>query len=144
MKKMIALLMLSAVLLSGSANEPDFPGPDYLITKVEITCDGDFPRQRVFEDPESMDAILIYLRNVPILPAEHLPAVENGTPVYHIRLTHSTGRVTLYHQIGDCYLSKNGSSWHPLDPEQGGELIRLYHHLPAKNPAANAAGFSYM
>ena len=125
MKNFILILFLSTFLLGGRTDVPDFPAPERLVTEIEITCSEGTPARQHFSDQDSMAPILQYLRSVAFVPEE--AGEESWTePCYTITLTHSTGRVTVYRQIGSRYLSKNGGRWHTLDPAQGQMLFDLY------------------
>ena len=66
-----------------------------------------------------MAEILQYLRTVPLLGQADKDSMDSLLPLYTVRLTHATGRVTEYRQFGAEYLSKNDSPWYHIDPEDG-------------------------
>ena len=66
-----------------------------------------------------MGRILRYLRFVPLHGQADTDSMAGSLPLYTVRLTHATGRVTEYRQLGNEYLSKNDSPWYHIDPEDG-------------------------
>lgn len=123
------LCILPAFFFHTSA-QSEIVQPDYLITKITISCEQDFPTQRQFTDQESMRKILQYLRGTALYGEADGDSMSKNAPLYTISLSHSTGRVTMYRQIAGDYLAKDSSPWYQLDPEEGQLLYALYHNLP--------------
>lgn len=126
--KKFAIFLLFPVLFSHFSAAPSFSAPEYLVTRIRITCSDGWPSERIFTSQESMGKILEYLRSVEFVDDSTEPVQSH--PVYCIILTYSTGRNTVYQQHADNLLSRNGGRWHQLDPDQGKQLDLLYHTLP--------------
>ena len=119
--------LLAPILLFCTAVPPESAAPDYLITGISLTCPGcAAPLQ--LTDQQAMGQILQYLRQVPLHGKADNDSIDPELPLYTFRLTHATGRITEYRQRGAEYLSKNGSPWYHIDPEDGGFLIAFFNN----------------
>ncbi len=118
-------LILAPFLLFCTAVPPEAVRPDYLVTEITVTCpDRSLPLQQI-TDEETIVQILQYLRFVPLEGQADNDSLHASLPLYTIQLTHATGRITEYRQLGADFLSKNGSVWYHIDPEQGRTLEEL-------------------
>ena len=118
--------ILTPFILFCTAVPPEATPPDYLVTEITVTCPDRSPAPLQFTDQQDMAEILQYLRTVPLLGQADKDSMDSLLPLYTVRLTHATGRVTEYRQFGAEYLSKNDSPWYHIDPEDGRFLIAFF------------------
>lgn len=111
--------IIAPFILFCAAAPPEAVPPDYLITEITVTCPDRYPAPLKFTDQQTMGRILRYLRFVPLHGQADTDSMAGSLPLYTVRLTHATGRVTEYRQLGTEYLSKNDSPWYHIDPEDG-------------------------
>ena len=124
MRQFIASILMPFFLFC-TAVPPENILPDYLIANITITCSQQADPLRI-TDQQNMGQILQYLRTTPLYEkADHI-SIRNDPPLYTIHLTHATGRITEYRQLGAEYLSKNNSPWYHIDPEMGSFLIAFF------------------
>ena len=125
MNRLLSLILAPFILLC-TAMPPESIPPDYLITEITITTPfySDAPLR--FSDQETMGQLLTYLRTVSLNGKADTDSMDASLPLYTIRLTHITGRVTEYHQRGMEYISKGNSPWYHIDPEDGRFLIAFF------------------
>lgn len=117
--------ILTPFILFCSAVPPAAVPPDYLISQIAITCPDSSPTPMQITDQQAMGQILQYLRTVPLQGQADTDSMGHSLPLYTIRLTHTTGRITEYRQLGAEYLAKNDSPWYHIDPELGSALEEL-------------------
>lgn len=106
--------------------------PVRVVTSVDVTATEQGTLHRFhYKDPEKVQAILGYLRR--LNPDFSTPITPDTfrTDAYEIRLNLSDGTQTVYHQIYDEYLQKNGGPWKSIDRVQGGTLLQLLSELPS-------------
>ena len=125
MRQLFAILF-APILLFWSAKPPEVLPPDYLITEITLACPDRSPALLEFTEPQDLEQVLEYLRSVPLLGNAGRDSMDFSMPLYTIRLSHITGRVTEYRQLGSEYLCKNNSSWHRIAPEDGCVLEELF------------------
>lgn len=126
--KRIGFAIFAWFFLWAGCREAVPPLSSGLIEKIEITCPQTVPEARCFTDESGMKAILNYLRGADLSPPDgQLPL---GYRLYTLTLTHRDGGKTVYEQIDDSWLRKNGGPWRRLDAAQGQKLPRLYLSLP--------------
>jgi hypothetical protein len=125
MRHFLASILTPIVLFCAAVPSKTVP-PDYLITKITVSCPDHSPAPLEFADQQTMGQILAYLRTVPLLGQADTGSMDFTLPLYTVRLTHSTGRITEYHQLGTDYLSKNDSPWYHIAPEDGRFLIAFF------------------
>ena len=121
MRQILAML-LTPFFLFCKGVPPEAVPPDYLVTRITVTG---ADRQQ-YTDQESMGQILHYLRSVPLQGKADTDIIGTDLPLYTIRLTHATGHLTEYRQLGAEFLAKNDSPWYHIDPEQGGFLVAFF------------------
>ena len=116
----------SLLILFCTAVPPEAVPPDYLVTEITISCPdhSDVPLQ--FSDQQTMRQILQYLRTVSLQGKADMDSIDFNLPLYTVSLTHATGRITEYSQLGEEYLSKNDSPWYHIDPAEGRFLIAFF------------------
>ena len=125
MRQILALILTPFVLFC-TAVPPEAVPPDYLITTITISCGQESPAPLTISDQQTMGKILQYLRTVPLRGKADNSDMDQALPLYTVRLTHATGRVTEYRQLGTEYLSKGDSPWYHIDPEDGSFLIAFF------------------
>ncbi len=125
MRQFLASILTSFALFC-TAITPEAIPPDYLITKITVTCPDCSPAPLQFTDQQAMNQILQYLRTVPLYGQADTDSMDSFLPLYTVQLTHATGRITEYNQLGAEYLSKNDSPWYHIDPEDGRFLIAFF------------------
>ena len=118
MRQLLAILLTPFFLFCKSVPLETVP-PDYLVTEITVTCPDLSPSPLVITDQQTMGEILRYLRTVPLLGKADKDSMTGSLPLYTISLTHATGRITEYRQLGAEYLSKNDSPWYEIPPEEG-------------------------
>lgn len=125
MNRLLSLILAPFILLC-TAMPPESIPPDYLITEITITTPfySDAPLR--FSDQATMGQLLTYLRTVSLKSKADTDSMDSTLPLYTIRLTHATGHITQYRQLGAEYLSKNGSPWYHIDPAEGRFLIAFF------------------
>ena len=106
--------------------------PVRVVTRVDVstTQDGQLLHYH-YSETDKMEAILRYLRN--LNPDRSTPITPDTfrTDTYEIRLTLSDGTQTVYHQIYDEYLQKNGGQWQSIDSTKGAAIQQLLLILPS-------------
>ena len=133
MRRCIVLLLLVFSLSGCTYYAP--PGENHpvrVVTQIDVitTQDGAL-LQFHYRQPEKMKVILTYLRH--LKPSQFKPITPDTfrSDAYEIRLTLSDGSQTVYHQIYDEYLQKNGGPWKSIDRVQGGTLYTMLSNLPS-------------
>ena len=114
MRQFLASILMPFLLFCTSVPPASAP-PDYLITEVTLTCG---TSSRTYADQQTMGRILQFLRSVPHHGMADQDSIPPGLPLYTLRLTHLSGRVTEYRQLGRAYLAKEDEGWYCIDPEQ--------------------------
>jgi hypothetical protein len=127
MERLMALLLAAGMLFTSRTEVPAFPGPERMITEIRISCSSDSSALQVFSDQESMIRILEYLRHAEFTDEE--VDLSHPESTYTITLIHSTGRITVYHQLDNRCLSKNNLPYRALNPEQAQQLSVIYREL---------------
>lgn len=127
MHRLLAMLLAPTLLFGPRTAAPVYSGPERMVTEIEITCSQGAPARRYFSDQESISMILQYLRSVEFVTEETEAAPAESC--YTITLIHSTGRITVYQQLGNRCLSKNNLPYQNLDPEQGSRLSDIYYNI---------------
>jgi len=106
--------------------------PVRVVTRIDVsaTQDGQL-LQYHYTDTDKMETILQYLRN--LKPDRSAPITPDTfrTDAYEIRLTLSDGSQTIYYQIYDEYLQKNGGPWQSIDSTKGAAIQQLLLILPS-------------
>ena len=125
MRQFLASILTTFILFC-TAGPPDTIPPDYLVTEITVICPDHSPAPLQFTDQQTMGQILQYLRTVPLYGQADMDSMDDSLPLYTIRLTHATGRVTEYNQFGSEYLSKKDSPWYHIAPEDGRFLIAFF------------------
>ena len=125
MNRLLSLILAPFILLC-TAMPPESIPPDYLITEITVTTQDHFDAPLRFSDQATMGQLLTYLRTVSLNGKADTDSMDSTLPLYTIRLTHATGRITQYRQLGTEYLSKNGSPWYHIDPAEGRFLIAFF------------------
>ena len=125
MQQLLAFLFAPFFLFCKAA-PPEIVPPDYLITAITVTCQDTSSAPVTVTDPQVMEKILEYLRTVPLRGQADTDSMDASLPLYTVRLTHITGRVTEYHQRGMEYISKGNRPWYHIDSEDGRFLIAFF------------------
>lgn len=127
--------LIAPLILFCTAAPPETVHPDYLVTEITVTCPDRHPAPLQFTDQQTMGRILQYLRFVPLQGQADTDSMSADLPLYTLRLTHATGRITEYRQLGSEYLSKKDSPWYHIDPEDGRlpeDLFRQFSPVPGR------------
>ena len=116
-------------LLAGCCAVRPEPLPE-IVTRAEVigTQDG-VSHHATYTDPEKLKTILDYLRHADPSASEAIAPDTFRTDGYEIRLTLLDGRQTLYRQLHDQYLQKNGGPWRHIQPSHGSTLQALLQKL---------------
>lgn len=131
MRTWIFLLIIS-LLLSGCTYyaPPGENHPVRVVTRIDVisTEDG-FTQNYHYTDNTKMQVILHYLRN--LQPDKSTPINPDTfrADAYEIKLTMSDGSQTVYRQIFDEYLQKNGGRWHSIDRTLGAILPKVLDNM---------------
>ena len=125
MRQFLAFL-LTPFFIFCKAAPPETVLPDYLVSEIAIICPDRSPVPVTVTDQQAMGQILYYLRTVPLRGQADRDSMDRSLPLYTIRLTHITGRVTEYRQLGTEYISKGDSPWYHINPEDGRFLIAFF------------------
>lgn len=111
------------------------PGEDHpvrVVTQIDVaaTQAGEI-FQFHYTEPEKMQTILQYLRRLE--PDQFTPITPDTfrTDAYEICLTLSDGSQTVYHQIYNEYLQKNGGPWQSIDRALAASLPQLLANMPS-------------
>lgn len=101
-----------------------------VVTEVSVTVSHDARvRSYRYTDHPRIQAVLNYLRRLKTYtPRDIAPDTFRGD-AFRIILHRSDGTQTVYHQIADGYLQKNGGRWLRTDPVHGSSLLRLLEEL---------------
>lgn len=106
--------------------------PVRVVKRIDVisTQDGSVTRF-CYTDSKKMETVLHYLRN--LQPDKYTPITPDTfrTDAYEIRLTLSDGTQTVYHQIYDEFLQKNGGRWKSIDRVQGATLPQMLSIMPS-------------
>ena len=133
MKKITVLFLLAALLCCGcSPSRVDTP-QCRIVTQIHITREqGEDTVSRCYTDPESMSAILSYLRRLKpyTLPSQAQP--EAGENCYRITLDYSDGTQHNYQQQGNRLFRDSSGKWKQIDEELGKSLTLLFEELPSE------------
>ena len=124
--RQILAFIFAPLLIFCAAVPPETVPPDYLITQITVTCPDRSPTPLMLTDQQQMGAILEYLRTLSLHSQADTDSIDTSLPLYTLRLTHATGRITEYRQLGEEYLSKNDSPWYHIDPAQGCFLVAFF------------------
>ena len=122
MKKLIAILSLLALLLSGcNRAEAQQQAPDKcrVVTGVHIAFeDGPLHLERQYTASPKVRAILNYLRWLDPygLPEENPESVSGSS--FHITLQYSDGCEKQFLQKADRFLLEDGKPWRRIDPKR--------------------------
>ena len=125
MRQLLAFLFAPFFLFCKAA-PPETVLPDYLVSEIAIICPDYSPIPVTVTDQQTMGQILDYLRTVPLRGQADWDIMDRSLPLYTIRLTHITGRITEYRQLGTEYISKGDSPWYHISPEDGRFLIAFF------------------
>ena len=127
-------LILICLILTGCTYyaPPGENHPVRVVTRVDVTVSQEGSLKRFhYRQAEKVGAILGYLRRLKPDQFAPISADTFRTDAYEIRLTLSDGSQSVYHQIYDEYLQKNGGQWQRIDRTQGGSLPKLLSDLPS-------------
>ena len=100
--------------------------PVRVVTRIDILTNTDSTTQKYsYTNNDKMAVILHYLRN--LQPDKTTPITPDTfrSDSYEIRLIMSDGSQTVYRQIYDEYLQKNGGRWHSIDRTLGSILPKV-------------------
>lgn len=126
LQKCIALVM--SVLLSG-CGAPSVP--QYrVVEKITVTVSHNAQiREYAYTQPEKMQSILLYLRRMQTYAPEAIAPETFRSDAFRIILHRSDGTQTVYHQIADGFLQKDGGDWEKVDARHASSLLRLLELL---------------
>ncbi len=133
MRRWIFFLIICLLLSGCTYYAPDGENhPVRVVTRIDVisTQEGTL-KQFTYTDSKKMKTVLYYLRN--LQPDRSTPITPDTfrTDAYEIRLTLSDGTQTVYHQIYDEFLQKNGGQWKSIDRTQGANLPQMLANLPS-------------
>ena len=132
------LLWILSLLFSGCVAHP--PREYHVVTRIDVTVSHNAQiTEYRFAQPEQLQAVLSYLRRLETYAPADISADTFRSDAFRIVLHRSDGTQTVYHQIADGYLQKNGGSWVKTDPTLASALRRLLESLSvADRDPANA------
>ena len=128
------LLWILSLLLSGCTSHPV---RDYrVVTSIHVTVSHNAQvTEHRYTQPEDMHVILNYLRRLDTYAPVDISADTFRSDAFRIVLHCSDGSLTVYHQIADGYLQKNGGQWVKTDPTLASALRRILDSLSkSENP----------
>ena len=110
------------------------PGENHgsrVITALEIRANEN-GREQVYRyhTEGKVRTILTYLRRIRPELAVAIDPDTFRTNRYTLTLTLSDGTQTVYRQLHNEYLQKDGGMWRSIDPAHGSALARLLQELP--------------
>ena len=128
----IFIFLLSLFLCGCSYAAP--PGENHgsrVITALEIRANEN-GREQVYRyhTEGKVRTILTYLRRIRPELAVAIDPDTFRTNRYTLTLTLSDGTQTVYRQLHNEYLQKDGGMWRSIDPAHGSALARLLQELP--------------
>ena len=122
------ILLIISILLCGCTHYAP-PGENHqvrVVTRIDVLTNTEASTQKhSYTDNEKMEVILYYLRNLQPDKATPITPDTFRSDSYEICLTMSDGSQTIYRQIYDEYLQKNGGRWHSIDRALGGILPKV-------------------
>ena len=122
MRRFFLLSILSISLLAGCA----LPEPEvYYSRQVEIMEIRQNEKAVTLTEPAQIEAILSYLRLLPILGTSIPDPEHMASPGVEIILTYIGGQQKHILQKGAYYLSENHNPFYPIDEELGAQLSEL-------------------
>lgn len=133
--KVIALLLLPALLLSGCSRWSSGPADEpqcRVVTGVAVTYEnGSMHAQRQYTEAEKMRAILNYLRLIdPYGTPDEDPNQVEGS-LFRIILSYSDGCQKVYLQKADRFMMVDGGQWKRINPEQATLLSEIIGQMPS-------------
>lgn len=126
LQKCIAVVM--SALLSGCGA---LTGPEYrVVERITVTVSHNAQiREYEYTQPEKMQSILLYLRRMQSYAPEAIAPETFRSDAFRIILHRSDGTQTVYHQIADGFVQKNGGVWEKVDARHAASLLRLLELL---------------
>ena len=124
MRQFLASILMPFFLFC-TAVPPENILPDYLISQITVTCSLQTDPIQI-TDQKTMGTVLEYLRAVPLHGQADRNSMDSSLSLYTVQLTHITGRITEYQQLGSEFLAKDNSPWYHIDPEIGSFLVAFF------------------
>ncbi len=131
-KFLIFSLCLLPCLLNGCAKS----GKIRVVTGVSITANTpESTVQRHYSQDHNISNVLNYLRLLDPYTSVELDSETFRSGDYEIIINYSDGAHTVYRQIYQDYLQKDGGRWKRIDPKLGSRLQELIEKLPGDDMA---------
>lgn len=126
--RLVAFVLVLLLLFTGCV--PHYEPAYRVVTAVSVTVSHQAQlRHYRYTDHPRIQAVLNYLRRLkPYAPQDIAPETFRSD-AFRIILHRSDGTETVYHQIADGFLQKNGGPWHRVDPAHASSLSRLLGQL---------------
>ncbi len=129
------LTWILSIMMSGLVvhAEPEY----HVVTDIAVTAahNAEITEYR-YSDTHQLREILNYLRRLDTYAPADIAADTFRSDAFRITLYLSDGSQTVYHQIADGYLQKDGGQWLKTDPKFASSLRRLLLRLEAEGPPA--------
>ncbi len=124
-------LWLSVCLLPCLLLGCEKSGTIRVVTGVSITAHTpDSTVQRHYSQDHNISNVLNYLRLLDPYTSVELDPETFRSGDYEIIISYSDGAHTVYRQIYQDYLQKDGGHWKRIDPELGSRLQELIEKIP--------------
>ncbi len=101
-----------------------------VVTEVEVTVSHNAQiTEYQFSEPRQLQAVLNYLRRLDTYAPVEIDPDTFRSDAFRIVLHRSDGTLSVYHQIADGYLQKDGERWLKTDAKYASSLRRLLENL---------------
>ena len=130
MGRIFAILLLF-MLLSG-CSPVEYTPRNRVVTEIEVTVSHDDRVQtRTYHNDIQLRLLLNYLRTLDTYAPVPISPDTFRADAYRIILRRSDGSQSVYHQIADGYLQKDGGPWEKTDSHRAAALLRLLQVVDA-------------
>lgn len=126
--RLLAFALVLLLVLTGCV--PHYEPAYRVVTEVTVTASHNSQvRHYRYTDHPRMQAVLNYLRRLKTFAPNDIAPDTFRSDAFRITLHRSDGTQTVYHQIANGYLQKNGGRWLRIDPVHASSLLRLLGEL---------------
>lgn len=123
------LFWILSLMLTGCVAHA--PLDHQVVTRIDVTASHDNQiRSYQYTQAEDLHVILNYLRRLETYAPVDISADTFRADAFRIVLHLSDGAQTVYHQIADGYLQKNGGKWMKTDPKFASTFRRILDAHP--------------